>query len=101
DRQVATLGPGAEISECGRQPDHPGDRRTGCDCRAALRSVSMISPPPRGQWPPLFAMLLLVAGLAAGASVLGERWFEDITARAGIAHKHTNRQFKNRYANII
>src|SRR5450759_3035262 len=28
-------------------------------------------------------------------------WFEDITAKAGVAHKHTNRSFQNPYAPIM
>ena len=29
------------------------------------------------------------------------RWFEDITEKAGVAHKHTNRSFKNEYSKIM
>jgi ASPIC and UnbV/FG-GAP-like repeat len=47
------------------------------------------------------ALLIAVACLAGGASVAGGRWFEDVTARAGVAHKHTNRAFKNPYAHIM
>src|SRR5437899_1266752 len=47
------------------------------------------------------ALLIAVACLAGGASVPGERWFEDVTQRAGVAHKHTNRAFKNPYAHIM
>ena len=42
-------------------------------------------------------LLISVATLAAGP----ERWFEDVTARAGVAAKHTNRAFKNPYAEIM
>src|SRR5258706_10200794 len=47
------------------------------------------------------ALLIAVACLAGGSSVPGERWFEDVTQRAGVAHKHTNREFKNPYAHIM
>jgi hypothetical protein len=39
--------------------------------------------------------------LLAGASVSGERWFEDVTRQAGVAHPHTNRSFENPYAHIM
>ena len=45
------------------------------------------------------AALLLTAGL--GAAVLSERWFDDITVKAGVATKHTNRSFENPYAHIM
>src|SRR5207247_1115350 len=47
------------------------------------------------------ALLIAMACLGGGASVSGDRWFEDVTARAGVAHKHTNREFKNPYAHIM
>jgi len=47
------------------------------------------------------AVLIGLACIAGGASVLGDRWFEDITRRAGVANKHTNRSFKNPYAHIM
>src|SRR5437773_8865500 len=47
------------------------------------------------------ALLIAMACLGGGASVSGDRWFEDVTARAGVAHKHTNRTFKNPYAHIM
>jgi hypothetical protein len=52
----------------------------------------------------------LIAGLAAAASlaaaapappVASEKWFEDVTERAGVARKHTNRSFENPYAKIM
>jgi hypothetical protein len=43
----------------------------------------------------------LTAGLALLANGVSERWFEDVTAKAGITHKHTNREFKNPYAHIM
>ena len=52
----------------------------------------------------------LIAGLAAAASlaaaapapsVSSERWFEDVTERAGVARRHTNRSFENPYAEIM
>jgi len=45
--------------------------------------VAMVSVPPRG----------------AGAA--DERWFEDITATAGVAKPHRNRVFDNEYAKIM
>ena len=47
------------------------------------------------------ALLIAVACLAGGSTVPGERWFEDVTQRAGVARKHTNRSFKNPYAHIM
>src|SRR5260221_406344 len=47
------------------------------------------------------ALLIAVACLAGGSTVPGERWFEDVTQRAGVARKHTNRAFKNPYAHIM
>src|SRR5439155_184377 len=47
------------------------------------------------------ALLVAVACLSGGASSVSDRWFEDITSRAGVAHKHTNRLFKNPYAHIM
>ncbi|MES1241628.1 MAG: CRTAC1 family protein [Acidobacteriota bacterium] len=44
--------------------------------------------------------LLASAALAAGGD-RPERWFEDVTARAGVAAKHTNRVFHNPYAEIM
>jgi hypothetical protein len=46
-------------------------------------------------------LLIGVACIAGGASGLGDRWFEDVTQKAGVAHKHTNREFKNPYAHIM
>ena len=55
--------------------------------------------------PILAAWLLLIAGpglaMKAGDGGSGQRWFEDITQKAGVAHRHTNRSFKNVYANIM
>ncbi len=42
-----------------------------------------------------------VAVVLAAGSALPERWFEDVTQRAGIHIKHTNREFKNPYAHIM
>src|SRR5260370_23966319 len=47
------------------------------------------------------ALLIAVACLGGGASVSVDRWFEDVTAKSGVAHKHTNRTFKNPYAHIM
>jgi hypothetical protein len=54
------------------------------------------SPPPV----PRFAVLLAVALLATAAAP-AERWFEDVTARAGVAARHVNRTFHNPYAAIM
>ncbi len=49
-----------------------------------------------------FAVIVLAgAGVIALANGIGERWFEDVTQRAGIQHKHVNRVFKNPYAHIM
>ncbi len=42
----------------------------------------------------------LLSFLLIGAAP-ADRWFEDITARAGLAHKHSNRVFHNPYAAIM
>src|SRR5438045_9235212 len=42
-----------------------------------------------------------VTALIASGSALSERWFEDVTQKAGVEHKHTNREFKNPYAHIM
>ena len=51
------------------------------------------------------AWLLLTAcavlGMGNGDGDHGGPWFEDITVKAGLAYKHTNRSFKNPYANIM
>src|SRR5215471_9091788 len=47
------------------------------------------------------AVLIGLACIAGGASVPGDRWFVDVTRRAGVANKHTNRSFKNPYAHIM
>jgi hypothetical protein len=47
------------------------------------------------------AVLIGLACIAGGASVPSDRWFEDVTRRAGVANKHTNRSFKNPYAHIM
>ena len=59
-------------------------------------------PRPNASFPGLgiTVALLSAAGLMAGGAVLGERWFEDVTSRAGVSAKHTNRSFKNPYAHI-
>jgi len=46
----------------------------------------------------LLAVLAAAASLAAGAP---ETWFEDVTERAGVARKHSNRVFENPYAEIM
>jgi len=46
------------------------------------------------------ALLLLVTWMAMAAEPEG-RWFEDLTHKAGFLHKHTNRVFDNKYANIM
>lgn len=51
-------------------------------------------------------VLLAIAtlGLAlerGGDTSVGGRWFEDVTDKAGVAHKHTNRSFKNPYAHVM
>ncbi len=47
--------------------------------------------------------LVIIAGVAVaiGATVTGERWFDDVTQKARVTHKHTNRSFKNPYAHIM
>ncbi|HEY8020187.1 MAG TPA: hypothetical protein VIH93_03745, partial [Thermoanaerobaculia bacterium] len=51
------------------------------------------------------AALAMVAIAAAGAApaspTAGGSWFEDLTARAGVARPHHNRKFENPYAEIM
>jgi hypothetical protein len=58
----------------------------------------------------ILAASLLVGVLSAGGTALAllasdtapaARWFEEITEKAGLSVKHTNRSFKNQYANIM
>jgi hypothetical protein len=42
-----------------------------------------------------------LVGVAALANGTAERWFDDITTKAGIQHRHTNRAFKNPYSHIM
>jgi hypothetical protein len=42
-----------------------------------------------------------VFALTAVAAATSDRWFEDVTAKAGINAKHTNRVFHNPYAQIM
>ena len=49
----------------------------------------------------LSSLLVVAAALAAAAVAPGERWFEDITQKAGLTGKHFNRVFKNPYAHIM
>jgi enediyne biosynthesis protein E4 len=46
-------------------------------------------------------LLVCGVGLAVLASSSGERWFDEISKKAGINHKHTNRVFDNPYAKIM
>lgn len=51
---------------------------------------------------PVLGLLVIgVACLAGGASSVSKSWFEDATRKAGVARKHTNREFKNPYAHIM
>ena len=50
---------------------------------------------------PLAIAFAGVAVVLAAGSALPERWFDDVTQRAGIHVKHTNREFKNPYAHIM
>jgi enediyne biosynthesis protein E4 len=47
---------------------------------------------------PFLACGAVVAVLANGAS---DRWFEEVSRKSGINHKHTNRAFDNPYAKIM
>lgn len=49
----------------------------------------------------LTSLLAMAAALCAAAVDSSERWFEDLTQKAGLAHKHSNRVFKNPYAHIM
>lgn len=47
------------------------------------------------------AALCLGVVVAASGADSTARWFEDVTQKAGVAHKHVNRTFKNPYAAIM
>jgi len=48
----------------------------------------------------LTTICTILVATASGAG-LQERWFEDVTQKAGAFQKHTNRTFKNPYAEIM
>jgi hypothetical protein len=53
---------------------------------------------------PFWAAAAFSAGvfiLTAAAAATSDRWFEDVTVKAGIDAKHTNRSFHNPYAKIM
>ena len=49
------------------------------------------------------AAVAAAAGVAlfAAGGTNAARWFDDVTAKAGVSHKHTNRAFENPYAHIM
>ena len=47
------------------------------------------------------SLLITATALAAAALDSGARWFEDLTQKAGLNQKHSNRIFKNPYAHIM
>ncbi len=49
----------------------------------------------------LLCLLLATAALASAEIDTKGRWFEDLTLKAGLTNKHTNRVFKNPYAHIM
>ncbi len=49
----------------------------------------------------LLLLLTAAAALASAAAEPNARWFEDLTQKAGLVHKHSNRVFKNPYAHIM
>jgi ASPIC/UnbV protein/VCBS repeat protein/FG-GAP repeat protein len=51
--------------------------------------------------PSLRLAVLFAAAWLAAAAAPAERWFEDVTARAGVGAKHANRTFRNPYAEIM
>ncbi len=62
----------------------------------------MTAARPRIMRAALLSLLLAMATALAAASVdSGARWFEDLTQKAGLNQKHSNRIFKNPYAHIM
>jgi hypothetical protein len=47
------------------------------------------------------ALVVIFAALATLAAGTGDRWFEDVTKKAGVSAAHRNRQFDNEYATIM
>lgn len=47
------------------------------------------------------AGVCLAASLSLVAFTLPERWFSDVTRKAGVTHRHSNRVFENEYASIM
>ena len=53
-------------------------------------------------WPVSFIAAALVCAMAWGAAAENDSpWFIDVAAQAGIQHRHSNRSFKNPYAEIM
>jgi hypothetical protein len=49
----------------------------------------------------LIAWLAYGVAVGTAASPEADRWFEDVTASAGVERAHTNRRFENAYAHIM
>ncbi len=49
----------------------------------------------------LMSLLVMATALAASSADSAGRWFEDLTQKAGLNLKHSNRVFKNPYAHIM
>ena len=49
----------------------------------------------------LLPPLVCAVGVAVLAEATSDRWFEEITQKAGIKHRHSNRVFNNPYAKIM
>jgi hypothetical protein len=53
----------------------------------------------------LFALMLVLRALSGQAALAqdnsGQRWFEDVTHKAGVAARHHTRRFDNPYAEIM
>jgi enediyne biosynthesis protein E4 len=62
--------------------------------------ASMLNRLVARRWILVLGGCLLGTGALRGTET-GERWFEDITKKAGILSRHTNRSFKNPYASIM
>ncbi len=51
--------------------------------------------------PPAWLLVAASAAFLLAVAAPAERWFEDVTARAGVTARHTNRTFQNPYAEIM
>src|SRR6185312_14302922 len=97
DGEVAGVRDCAALQKYPGEPDYPDHRRRRPDPGEALHGGEEVKK---------FLLGAAVCGLAGGAVLCADlavsgKWFEDVTVSAGVNHPHSNRSFKNPYANIM